>query len=180
MLRIKTTKTSLYKLIKEKTELTLWVNLPMLGKARFWKAFRRPDYFLEWYWNGYFYQAFLSTVGGTPLLTIERSIEGEQDHRQVFRLTVDELRERGMVEYVPEKGGDQMKYPPSPKKAQSIITAYEQCHKSGTAFRHCQDCKARGEMQYMRLPCKYCYQRAKAVLGKEAPQHPRREEIPHD
>ena len=106
MLRIKTTKTSLYKLVKEKTELTLWVNLAMLGKARFWKAFRRPDYFLEWYWNGYFYRAYLAAVWGTPLLTIERSIEGEEDHRQVFRLTVDELHERGMVEYVPEKGGN--------------------------------------------------------------------------
>jgi len=103
MLRIKTSKTNLCRLVREKTEPIPWIYFPAPKESRFWKAYRRPDYFLEWYWDRYFYRAFLAVVGGSPLLTIERSVEGGEDRRQVFWLTVEELQERGMVEYVPEK-----------------------------------------------------------------------------
>lgn len=103
MLRIKATKTSLYRLVQQKTAKTLWVKLPPMRKVRFWKALRQPDYFLDWYGEGYSYRAFLAAVGGSPLLTIERYGEGEQDNRQVIRLTLEELREQGMIEYIPER-----------------------------------------------------------------------------
>ena len=103
MLHLKATKTSFYKLVRDKTQLTLWINLSSMGRARFWKAFRRPDYFLEWYRDGRSYWAFLSVCGGSPLLSIECCQDGEETHRGVIELTLEELRERGMVECVSDK-----------------------------------------------------------------------------
>lgn len=105
MLRIKSTKTSLYKLVQDKTQMNPEICMTTMKKTRFWKAHRRPDYFLEWYRDGYFYRAFLSVCIGSPLLSVERNHEGEFDHRQVIKLALEDLRERGMLEYVPDKGG---------------------------------------------------------------------------
>lgn len=103
MFYLKATKTSLYKLVQDKTQLILWINLPPMGKARFRKAFRHPDYFLEWYRDGCSCRAFLSVCGGSPLLSIECCQDGEEIHREVIKMTLEELRERGMVECVPVK-----------------------------------------------------------------------------
>ena len=46
MFYLKATKTSLYKLVRDKTQLILWANLPSMRKTRFWKAFLPPDTFL--------------------------------------------------------------------------------------------------------------------------------------
>lgn len=105
MLRIKTNKTNLYRLAKEKSKSVRWCSLPPMNRTRFWKAFRLPDYFLEWYTNGCSYRCYLAAVAGSPLLAIERSTEGIETHRQVFRLTVEDLQAKGMVEYIPDKGG---------------------------------------------------------------------------
>lgn len=103
MFYLKTTKTSLYKLVRDKTQLILWINLPLMGKTRFRKAFRHPDYFLEWYRDGYSFRAFLSVCGGSPLLSIECCQDGEENHRQVIKLTLEELQDRDMVERVSDK-----------------------------------------------------------------------------
>lgn len=103
MFYLKATKTSLYKLVQDKTQLILWINLSPMGKARFRKAFRHPDYFLEWYRDGCSCQAFLSVCGGSPLLSIECCQDGEEIHRQVIKLTLAELQDRDMVERVPDK-----------------------------------------------------------------------------
>lgn len=100
MLHLKATKTSFYKLIEEKTQLIPEVVMTSLRKSRFWKAFRRPDYFLEWRWEEHFYRAFLAAVCGTPLLTIERYKDGEMDNRQVIWLPLKELQDLGMVKEV--------------------------------------------------------------------------------
>ena len=57
-----------------------------------------------------------------------------------------------------------MRYPPSRQKAETIIAAYEDCHGAGRRCS-CRDCKARGEVQYRRLPCGYCYRRAKEIIS---------------
>ena len=103
MLYLKATKTSLYKLVRDKTQLILWINLPPMGKTRFRKALRHPDYFLEWYRDGCSFRAFLSVCGGSPLLSIECCQGEEESHREIIKLTLEELRERGMAEPVPDK-----------------------------------------------------------------------------
>lgn len=41
---------------------------------------------------------------GSPLLSVERSYEGAYDHRQVIKLTLEDLQERGMLQYLPDEG----------------------------------------------------------------------------
>lgn len=97
-MRIKATKTSLYKLVAE------YITLPPMNKVRFTKAYRSPSYWLEWSANGIYFRAYLSTCGGGPLLSIEAKDYDEESgqyktiSRVVHKLTVDDLRGRGMIE----------------------------------------------------------------------------------
>lgn len=96
MLRLKATKTSLYKLVAEYVE-----DLPpMRTGTKFIKQFRAPDYALEWItkdWNRA--HAFFSTCMGRPLLSIEvRDDDGHTVSRDVHTLKLDDLKNRGMVE----------------------------------------------------------------------------------
>lgn len=100
MLRLKATKTSLYRLVAAYVD-----NLPpMRSGTQFIKYPRRPDYAMDWItpeWDtGH---AFFSTCMGHALLSIE--IKGGKTgtvSRKVYDLDPQDLRERGMVEeFVP-------------------------------------------------------------------------------
>ena len=104
MLYIKATKTSLYKLVKAKMQTIPWLSIPRKSKdTAFWKSQRRYDYFLEWTDTEYRYQVYLATVGGSPLLAVERwerwNTEKHHD-REVIRLYLRELQEAGMLGWV--------------------------------------------------------------------------------
>ena len=94
MLRLKATKTSLYKLVH------LYEALPPMRRAEFTKAPRTPDYWLEWRdANGLWCKAFFSTCLGKPLLSIEkREYDNSLVSRQVYNLDHKDLLERDMVE----------------------------------------------------------------------------------
>ena len=97
MLRLKATKTSLYKLVAEFVP-----NLPpMRSGTSFIKYPRTPDYALDWItqeWDTA--HAFFSTCMGRPLLSIEiKSGEtGKTVNRTTHAMNLRDLRERGMVE----------------------------------------------------------------------------------
>jgi hypothetical protein len=98
MLRLKATKTSLYKLVKQ------YVPVPIMRRTEFKKVLRHPDYFLNWYQEDGFAQAFLAVSMGRPFLSVDvRDIEGHQLSREVHDLTVEGLRELGMIKEV-QKG----------------------------------------------------------------------------
>lgn len=93
MLRLKANKTSLYKLVAEFTPL------PGIRRVDFIKAPRTPDYWLEWATGDGSAKAFLSTIMGRPLLSITiRDVDGSYLSYEVHDLSVDGLRDRGMVE----------------------------------------------------------------------------------
>ena len=94
MLRLKATKTSLYKLVHE------YQSLPPMRRTRFTKAFREPDYWLEWRnADGLFCKAFLSACGGSALLSVTRKeFCGPERGYVTYGLELPELRKRGMVE----------------------------------------------------------------------------------
>ena len=94
MLRLKATKTSLYKLVHD------YEPLPPMRRTRFTKAYREPDYWLEWAdADGLWCRAFLSSCGGSALLAVTRKeFCGPEHSRVVYGLGLPELRRRGMVE----------------------------------------------------------------------------------
>lgn len=99
MVRLKATKTSLYRLVAEYVD-----NLPpMRSGTQFIKYPRRPDYAMDWItpeWDtGH---AFFSTCMGHALLSIEikDGETGKTVSRKVYDLDPQDLRERGMVEDV--------------------------------------------------------------------------------
>lgn len=100
-LRLKATKTSLYNLVGA------FAQLPKMRRTEFKKAFRSPDYWLEWYADGTEYRAFFAAGWGTALLAIESKeyddASGDYRHtREVHKVSLDELRERDLVEeYTP-------------------------------------------------------------------------------
>lgn len=99
MLRIKANKTSLYKLAAQ------YATLPGIRQIRFRKAFRQPDYFLDWTQENGYAQAVLCACMGRPLLTVTvRDIDGHQLSREAYRPTLADLQERGMVEEVADRG----------------------------------------------------------------------------
>lgn len=89
-MRLKANKTSLYKLVLDKEKL-----MPPMGKTMFCKVPRTTSYFMDWWCpsTGSACKAYLAPVMGMPTLTIENPVG-----RKVYRLTVDDLRERGMIE----------------------------------------------------------------------------------
>ena len=97
MLRLTANKTKLYTLVAHYVD-----NLPpMRSGTEFIKYPRRTDYALNWItkeWNTA--HAFFSTCMGRPLLSIEiRDGEtGKTVSRTTHTLTIQDLRERGMVE----------------------------------------------------------------------------------
>ena len=100
MLRLKATKTSLYKLVR------YYEPLPPMGRTQYIKAYRDPSYWLEWMdASGLWCKAFCSTCGGKPLLAITKRDGGEEVSRVVHDLDLSDLRERGMVEEFTPRGG---------------------------------------------------------------------------
>lgn len=93
MPRLKANKTSLYKLVGQ------YAKLPKANKTEFIKVYRHPEYWLKWF-DGDFCEAFLAACLGTPMLSIERkdATDGHRTSREVYRLTIEDLRERGMIE----------------------------------------------------------------------------------
>lgn len=97
MVRLKATKTSLYRLVAEYAD-----NLPpMRSGTQFTKYPRTPDYALDWItpnWDKA--HAFFSTCMGRPLLSIEikDGETGKTVSREVYNLDLQDLRDRGMVE----------------------------------------------------------------------------------
>lgn len=95
MLRLKATKTSLYKLVAEYVK-----DLPPIRSGtEFIKYFRARSYALEWAtkdWNRA--HAYFSTCMGRPLLAIEVRDDGHTVSRVVHKVDPDDLRRRGMVE----------------------------------------------------------------------------------
>lgn len=83
-LRLKATKTSLYKLVAE------YADLPPMNQTDFRKAHRCRSYWLHWGDC----TAYLTASCGCVMLTIS----GE--NRTVYRPTLADLRARGMIEEV--------------------------------------------------------------------------------
>jgi hypothetical protein len=96
MLKMKATKTSLYKLVSKYTDL------PGMRRVEFIKAPRRPDYWLDWITaDGYNAKAFFSTIMGRPLLSITiRDENGNQLFYKTYQQTIGDLLERGLVREV--------------------------------------------------------------------------------
>ena len=95
MLRLKANKTSLYNLV------ATYKPLPGMRRVDFQKANGRPDYWLEWTTDDGHTKAFLSSSLGHPILTITtQDAAGGQLYHEAHRLSVEGLRERGMVEEV--------------------------------------------------------------------------------
>lgn len=97
MLRLKATKTSLYKLVAEYT------TLPGIRRVEFVKAYREPDFWLKWRTEGDqvgdYAEAFLAACLGKPQLSITvRDFDGHEVSRVVHTLTVEQLRERNLLE----------------------------------------------------------------------------------
>lgn len=94
MLRLKATKTSLYKLVSG------YETLPPMRRTTFTKASRQPDYWLEWASaGGLWCKAYLAAGLVRPLLSITRKeFGGPEVSRVVYGLDMDELRRQGMVE----------------------------------------------------------------------------------
>ena len=95
VLRLKANKTSLYNLV------ATYKPLPGMRRVDFQKANGRPDYWLEWTTDDGHTKAFLSSSLGCPILTITtHDAAGGQLYHEAHRLSVEGLRERGMVEEV--------------------------------------------------------------------------------
>lgn len=95
MLRIKTSKTKLYKLVRE------YEPLPPMKRTTFAKTDRRASYRLKWPGRGRCWrcEAYISVVVGYPKLTItKKDIDGMEISRLVYTLDINELIDRGMVE----------------------------------------------------------------------------------
>lgn len=94
-MRLKANKTSLYNLV------ATYKPLPGMRRVDFQKANGRPDYWLEWTTDDGHTKAFLSSSLGHPILTITtHDAAGGQLYHEAHRLSVEGLRERGMVEEV--------------------------------------------------------------------------------
>lgn len=94
MLRLRATKTSLYRLVSD------YEILPPMRRVRLTKAYRTPDWWLKWTdADGLLCVAFFSTCMGKALLSIEKKeFCGPEVSRVVYGLDLEDLRSRGMVE----------------------------------------------------------------------------------
>jgi len=94
MFRLKTNKTSLYKLVAN------YEALPSMWRVTFFKSLRQPNYWLAWTsYNGLQCSAYFAACIGKPLLAIEKKeFDGPLVSRVVYELDAKDLLERGMVE----------------------------------------------------------------------------------
>ena len=95
MLRLKTNKTKLYKLVRE------YDLLPPMSRTTLTKAPGQPDYWMRWTdaLTELRCDAFLAAVGGRPKLTITKTEPGGPEvSRMVYTLDIKDLINRGMVE----------------------------------------------------------------------------------
>lgn len=100
MLRLKATKTSLYKLVH------FYEPLPPMRRTQYIKSSRDPSYWLEWMDAcGLWCKAFCSTCDGKALLAITKLDGGEEVSRVVHGLELSDLLERGMVEVFTPRDG---------------------------------------------------------------------------
>ena len=121
-MRLKANKTSLYNLV------ATYKPLPGMRRVDFKKANGRPDYWLEWTTDDGHTKAFLSSSLGHPILTITtHDAAGGQLYHEAHRLSVEGLRERGMVEEVttapPWRGGGRHMAERNDMTA-ALVTAY--------------------------------------------------------
>lgn len=94
MLRLKTNKTKLYKLVRE------YDLLPPMSRTTFTKTHGRPEYWMRWSNDfGLRCDAFLAAVGGKPKLVITKTEPGGPEvSRVVYTMDIKDLMGRGMVE----------------------------------------------------------------------------------
>ena len=95
MMRLKATKTSLYNLVASHEPL------PEMRKTNFIKAPRCRDWWLKWYDGDASFVAFFAPCAGRVMLSIEKysdGIDGTRISREVYYISLDELRVRGMIE----------------------------------------------------------------------------------
>ena len=94
MMRLKATKTSLYKLVAEHAKL------PSMKRTEFVKLRGHRTYWLRW-WDedSGSCEAYLSVGCGSAVLRITKHREGDDEQSGPFhKLQVADLRERGMIE----------------------------------------------------------------------------------
>ena len=94
MLRLKATKTKLYKLVRE------YEILPPMRRTTFAKAPGRTDYWMRWASDfGLWCEALFAAVGGKPKLIITKKEPGGPEvSRMVYTLSINDLTDRGMTE----------------------------------------------------------------------------------
>ena len=93
MLQLHATKTRLYKLVCSLE------SLPPMGRTQVRKTYRTASYWMEWTDStGLWCKAYFSPCAGKPLLTImKREPGGPEVSYKTYPLTLEDLRERGMV-----------------------------------------------------------------------------------
>lgn len=96
MERLKANKTRLWELVRDYTEGTPY-EVEKRSACRFWKAYRRPDYYLEWMTDEGLCRASLVPVMGRVLLSVDVD-RGHWDRVIFKRISMNDLRRRGMVE----------------------------------------------------------------------------------
>lgn len=95
MERLKANKTRLWELVRDYTEGTPYA-VEERCVCRFWKAYRRPDYYLEWMTDEGLCRASLVPVMGRVLLSVDVD-RGHWDRVMMKRISMNDLRRRGMV-----------------------------------------------------------------------------------
>lgn len=99
MKQLKANKTSLYQLVESRLfAFQEWAVIPKLRDMLFRKAYRNPDYFLEWQTEEGSYTAWFGTCVGKALLTINYYCGSKPEQRKVFEIPMDELNRRGLIE----------------------------------------------------------------------------------
>jgi len=94
-MKLKATKTSLYKLIKKYAWNNAGITPPKMKDTHFTKLARRRSYWLKWYAYEMFWTASFFVCAGTAMLIIET----DTGQRTVYRPTLQDLRELGMIDY---------------------------------------------------------------------------------
>lgn len=100
MMRIRATKSSLYKLVISRMKRIGWNDYVPMRYTAFSKVPRSPSYFLAWTDYEFRYQAYFTTIFGRALLTVTKSelYYGGKLRREVFHVGVDELEQRCMLD----------------------------------------------------------------------------------
>lgn len=94
MTRLKTNKSTLYKLVAE------YEQLPVRKQTIFQKTHRQPSYWLEWPDRDLWCKAHLSAVMGRPVLAVTKYQNGQEVSSAAHTLNIADLKERGMTETI--------------------------------------------------------------------------------